>query len=198
MSVPVYSDADFASALTGLLPTGRAWPRDVDSVQVRTTACLAPMYTRNAAAAIGLLVSAFPSTATDLIPEWQETLGLPDPCAGEAATIAQQRQQIVARLTDGGGQSSTYFVQLAKALGYAITVTNDAPFRCGQSRAGQHVGGEEWFFVWAVHAPEFTVNPFLAGHSTAGESLGSFGNAVLVCEFESRQPAHSVLQFVFQ
>lgn len=198
MTVPVYSDADFASALTGLLPRGRVWPRDSDSVLARTVECFAPMYTRNAAAAIDLLASAFPSTATDLIPEWQETLGLPDPCAGEAATLVQQRQQIVARLTDSGGQSAPYFIQFAKALGYDVTVTNDAPFRCGQSRAGHHVGAEEWFYVWAVHAPEFTINPFLAGHSTAGDSLGSFGNAVLVCEIESRQPAHAVLQFIFE
>lgn len=198
MTIPNYSSADFTSALSGLLPRGRVWPRDPESVLMRTVACLAPMYERNCAAAVDLLVTAFPATATDLIPEWQETLGLPDPCAGVAPTIQQQRQQIVARLTDSGGQSAPYFIQLAKALGYTITVTNDAPFRAGQSRAGQHVGGEEWFFVWTVHAPEFTVNPFLAGHSTAGEALGTFGNAVLVCELQTRSPAHTVLNFQFQ
>jgi len=198
MTIPVYSSDDFTAALSGLLPPGRAWPRDPDSVLMQTVACLSPMYARNSAAAVNLLSNAFPATAIDLIPEWQETLGLPDPCAGIAPTIAQQRQQIVARLTDGGGQSAPYFIQLAKALGYTVTVTNDAPFRCGQSRAGQHLGGIEWFYVWVVHAPAFTVNPFLAGQSTAGEALGVFGNAVLVCELESRSPAQSVLNFKFQ
>lgn len=198
MTIPAYSAADFTEALTGLLPRGRVWPRDSDAVLVRTMACLAPMYERSCVAAVGLLASAFPATTTDLIPEWQETLGLPDPCAGITPTIAQQRQQIVARLTDSGGQSAPYYIQFAKALGYDITITNDAPFRCGQSHAGQHVGGEEWFFVWIVDAPEFTINPFLAGHSTAGEALGSFGNAVLVCEIQARSPAHSILHFHFQ
>jgi uncharacterized protein YmfQ (DUF2313 family) len=198
MTIPAYSAADFTAALTGLLPRGRVWPRDSDAVVVRAMACLAPMYERNCAAAVDLLASAFPATATDLIPEWQETLGLPDPCAGVAPTIAQQRQQIVARLTDSGGQSTPYFIQLAKALGYVVTITNDAPFRAGQSRAGQHTGGVEWFFVWTAHAPEFTVNPFLAGHSTAGEPLGTFGNAVLVCELAARAPAHAILNFQFQ
>lgn len=197
MTVPVYSDADFTSALTGLLPRGRVWPRDPDSVQWRSVACLAPMYTRSAAAAAGLLVSAFPATATDLIPEWQETLGLPDPCAGESPSVIQQRKQIVARLTDSGGQSASYFVSLAAALGYSVFVTNDAPFRCGQSRAGQHVGGNEWFFVWAVHAPSVTTISFLAGQSTAGEPLVTFGNAVLECETKARKPAHSFLQFIY-
>jgi len=155
------------------------------------------MYERGSAAAINLLSSAFPATATDLITEWQETLGLPDPCAGEAATITQQRQQIVARLTDSGGQSAPYFVQLAAALGYTVTVTNDAPFRCGQSRAGHHVGDQNWFFAWAVHAPAFTTIRFVAGQSTAGEPLVTFGNAVLECELSARQPAQTVLKFLY-
>ncbi|UPG86864.1 DUF2313 domain-containing protein [Luteibacter aegosomatis] len=198
MTIPSYTADDFATALTGLLPRGRVWTRDPESVLVRTLSTLAPSFARSSLAAQELLSSAFPSTATDLIPEWQETLGLPDPCAGISPTIAQQRQQIVARLTDSGGQSASYFIRLAKALGYAITVTNDAPFRAGQSRAGHHVGGVEWFFVWTVTAPEFTVNPFLAGHSTAGEALGTFGNAVLVCELNARSPAHTILNFKFQ
>lgn len=197
MTIPVYSSADFTSALTGLLPRGRAWPRDPDSVMVEAVACLAPTYARGSAAAINLLAAAFPLTASDLIPEWQETLGLPDPCAGQAATIAQQRQQIVARLTDSGGQSGPYFVQLALALGYTVTVTNDAPFRCGQSRAGAHVGNQDWFFAWAVHAPAFTTIPFLAGQSTAGEPLVTFGNAVLECELLARVPAQSILKFLY-
>lgn len=197
MTIPSYSSDDFTAALSGLLPRGRVWPRDPDCVQMRTIACLAPAYQRSAAAAVALLSSAFPATATDLIPEWQETLGLPDPCAGEAATIIQQRQQIVARLTDSGGQSAAYFVQLAKALGYTVSVTNDAPFRCGQSRAGHHVGGLEWFFVWAIHAPAVTSIYFLAGQSTAGEPLVTFGNAVLECETSSRKPAHTFLQFIY-
>lgn len=164
---------------------------------MQTVACFAPMYARGSAAAINLLKAAFPSTASDLIPEWQETLGLPDPCAGEAATLAQQRQQIVARLTDSGGQSSAYFIRLAGALGYTVTVTNDAPFRCGQSRAGSHVGNQDWFFAWAIHAPAFTTVPFLAGESTAGEPLVSFGNAVLECELSTRAPAQSILKFLY-
>lgn len=198
MTIPSYSTADFTSALTGLLPRGRVWPRDTDSVLVQVVACLSPAYVRSSSAAIDLISAAFPATATDLIPEWQETLGLPDPCAGVAPTLVQQRQQIVARLTDSGGQSAPYFIRLAKSLGYVVTVTNDAPFRCGQSRAGAHVGTAEWFFNWDVHAPSVTIQPFLAGQSTSGEPLQSFGNAVLECELSSRIPAHSILRFIYE
>ena len=197
MTSHVYSNDDFHVALQSLMPRGRAWSKDPGSIQDKTVSCFAPSYARNSQAALDLIANAFPATAVDLIPEWQETLGLPDPCAGITPTLLQQRQQIVARLTNSGGQSAPYFIGLAAALGYTITINNDAPFRCGQSRAGDHVGASDWFFVWTVNAPLVTNQPFLAGQSTAGEPLGSNGNAVLECELSETAPAHSVLQFHF-
>ncbi|MCP1376054.1 YmfQ family protein [Dyella lutea] len=197
MSAPVFSVDDFHGALRALMPRGRVWNKDPDSVQDRTIGCFAPSYQRNSLAALNLVADAFPATALDLVPEWQATLGLPDPCAGNAPTLIQQRQQIVARLTDSGGQSAPYFIGLAAQLGYTVTITNDAPFRCGQSRCGQHLGDQDWFFFWTVTAPSYTTTPFLAGQSTAGDPLGSTGNAVLQCELQERQPAHTILQFSY-
>lgn len=198
MTSPIYSIADFHAALQSLLPVGRAWSKDPGSVQDQTVACFAPAFARNSAAALNLLAAAFPATALDLIPEWQESLGLPDPCAGVAPTLAQKRSQIVARLTDSGGQSAPYFIELAAHLGYAIAINNDAPFRCGQSSCGDHLGNQDWFFVWTVTAPVNTDLPFLAGQSTAGAPLGSNNNTVLECELQERQPAHSILKFIFE
>ncbi|PMQ04152.1 hypothetical protein DyAD56_15805 [Dyella sp. AD56] len=195
MTATVYSPSDFQGAMWALMPRGRAWSREPGSVQDQTIACFAPSYARNTQAAINLLADAFPSTALDLIPEWQETLGLPDPCAGPAPTLIQQRLQIVARLTATGGQSVPYFIGFAAALGYQVTITQYAPFRCGQSRAGQQLGGTDWFFTWAINAPLNTITKFLAGQATAGEALGSWGNAVLQCELQAAAPAHTVLQF---
>lgn len=196
--IPSFSISDIQQALLNLLPPGRVWPKEPDSMQSQVCGALAPTFERNAADAVNLIADAFPATAIDLIPEWQLSLGLPDPCAGAAPTLVQQRQQIVARLTDSGGQSAPYFIHLASLLGYTITITNDAPFRCGQSSCGQHLGGNDWFFLWTVHAPEFTTEPFLVGQSAAGDPLGSTGNAVLQCELQERQPAHTVLQFSFE
>ena len=179
------------------MPRGRVWNKDPSSIIDRTVACYAPAYARTAAAAVNLIADAFPATVVDLLTEWQATLGLPDPCAGPSPTLVQARRQIVARLTNNGGQSMAYFIAQAHALGYTITINNDAPFRCGQSRAGHHVGNSDWFFVWTVNAPAFTTQPFLSGQSTAGDPLGSTGNAVLQCELQESQPAHTILQFHF-
>jgi uncharacterized protein YmfQ (DUF2313 family) len=166
-------------------------------VQDQVLAAFAPSFQRASTAALDLIADAFPETTVDFIPEWQAALGLPDPCAGPAPTIVQQRQQIVARLTDSGGQSRSYFISLAQRLGYTISISNDAPFRCGQSACGQHLGTQDWFFNWIVSAPLYTINPFLAGQSTAGDPLSTNGNGVLICEIQERQPAHTVLNFNF-
>lgn len=197
MSVPAYAVTDFQSAHLNLLPRGRVWPKDMASVQAQTLRALSGTPQRVAESAVDLIADSFPSTVIDMLTEWQLALGLPDPCAGPSPTIVQARQQIVARLTDSGGQSAAYFINLAAQLGYTITINNLAPFRCGQSSCGQSLGDNDWMFVWQVNAPEFTVQPFLCGQSTAGDPLGSTGNAVLECEFQERQPAHSVLQFNF-
>jgi uncharacterized protein YmfQ (DUF2313 family) len=195
MSSPSFSSADFQAALWALLPRGRVWLRDPGSVQDQVLASFAPTFARNSQAALDLLVDAFPATALDLIPEWEATLGLPDPCTGEAPTLQQRRAQIVARLVNPGGQSIPYYIALAASLGYTVTITEYAPFRAGQSQAGEQVGNTDWFFTWAINAPEETLIYFRAGNSSAGDSLAVWNNAVLECELRAAAPAHTVLQF---
>jgi uncharacterized protein YmfQ (DUF2313 family) len=142
-----------------------------------------------------LLVDAFPGTTYELLPEWELTLGLPDPCAGEAPSVQVRRQQVAARLSSAGGQSAAYYIGFAQRLGYGITVTNYAPFRCGQSTAGQQLGNQDWFFTWSINAVLNTVVRFAAGQSAAGDPLASWGNQVLECEMSAAAPAHTILQF---
>lgn len=155
----------------------------------------APTFQRNSARAANLITDAFPSTTVELLTEWEETLGLPDPCAGESPTLAQRRAQVVARLTDNGGASVPYFIAFAAALGYDITITEFAPSRAGIMRAGDAVRGDGWAYVWLISAPGYTPVMFRAGQSEAGEALLTWGNAVLRCEIAARQPAHTIVQF---
>lgn len=195
MTKPTFTSADFTAALLGLLPRGRVWQRDPSTVQAQAVSCFAPTFQRLSDSAVNLLAGAFPSTAQDLLPEWESTLGLPDPCAGPSPTIQARRNQVVARLANSGGQSIAFFTAFAAGLGYDITITQFAPFRAGQSSCGQQLGNEDWFFTWAVNALTDTAIRFRAGQSTAGEPLGSWGNLVLECELGASAPAHTILQF---
>ncbi|WP_443024481.1 putative phage tail protein [Sphingomonas sp. Ant H11] len=77
------------------------------------------------AAANSILAGSLPgSSLSGFIPEWEATLGLPDPCAGDAPTVQQRCDQIRARFVGGGGQSRQHYLDMAKTLGFTITITN--------------------------------------------------------------------------
>jgi uncharacterized protein YmfQ (DUF2313 family) len=181
MSAPLYSAADYLSALQKLMPRGRVWPRDAEAIQTKTLAGLTAVYERNNQRANQLLVDAFPSTTTELIAEWESTLGLPDPCAGPAPTLQQRRAQVVATFANPGGQSIAYYIAYAKLLGYDITITQFPPDQ----------------FKWQINASLNTVKYFRTGISAAGESLASWGNDVLECEMNRIKPAHTTLIFSY-
>lgn len=197
MSAPQYSAADYLAALQALMPRGRAWPRDADAVQTQVLSGLAPSYTRQNARANQLLVDAFPTTTIELLPEWEETLGLPDPCAGVSPTVYARRAQVVARIKSQGGQSAAYFIALAASLGYVVTITQFAPPRVGQARVGQPLNGSAWAHAWQINAALNTIVRSRVGTSTVGEPLAYWSNAVLECELREVMPAHTVLIFLY-
>ncbi|EFH09379.1 YmfQ family protein [Pseudoroseomonas cervicalis] len=193
------SAADYRAALLALLPRGVIWRRDAGSDQGRVASGLATGVARLHARALAVLADAFPATALELLPDWEETLGLPDQCStGDGAgSLQQRRAQVVARLTAQGGQSVPYFIGVAAALGYQITIEEFAPARAGSLRAGQPLCGEAWANAWRVRAPQTTVVRFRAGQSQAGDALATWGNASLECTLRQLVPAHTVVLFSY-
>ncbi len=197
MPVPSYTDADFLAAMQSLLPTGPVWPREPDSVQAQTLAALAPTYTRQAARATNLLSDAFPVRPIELLPEWESTLGLPDPCAGAAPTQQQQQQQVAARFVASGGQTSAYFVKVAATLGFPIGITCYTPSVFGMS-FGAPFGGDAWAHAWQITAPATVVEPFAFGRNAFGDAFATVEpSAVLQCEMQRIAPAHTTVFFSF-
>lgn len=197
MSAPQYSAADYLAALQSLMPRGKVWPRDGAATLTKVLAGLTPVYERQNARANQLLVDAFPASTLELLPEWEETLGLPDPCAGVSPSVAQRRAQVVARLIAVGGQSAPYYIAYALALGYVITIKNFVPARAGILRAGDPLNGPAWAHAWQVNAPLNTVRRMQAGTGRAGDALATWGNAVLECALREVMPAHTVLIFSY-
>jgi len=191
----MFSADDFRKAILQLMPHGPVWSRRSDALTGLLAQAWGATFARNSARASNLLVDAFPSTTIELLSEWEQTLGLPDPCAGDAATIVQRRSQVIARLTDRGGSSIAYFTAFAQTLGYDISVTEYAPSRCGVFRCGSAIQNEDWAYCWLVLHPGFTPVNFRSGLSASGEALMSWSNGPLVCEFEARNPSHLTLRF---
>lgn len=197
MPVIAPSEADLLAGLQRLMPMGRIWPREPDAVQTQVLATWVPAYARLYARDNHLLVDSFPATAVELLPEWEATLGLPDPCAGPAPTIVQRQAQVVARLTARGGQSVPYFTAYAAQLGFPVTITEFVPARYGRPNYGKPRYGRDWAHVWRVTAPAVAVTPARYGAHRAGEPYASWGSKVLECELGEIKPAHTILQFAY-
>ncbi|MDA8092358.1 MAG: YmfQ family protein [Betaproteobacteria bacterium] len=194
MAAPAYSQDDYRSALQALLPRGRVWPRNANSVQTSTLAGFAASFARSNGAAIDLLMDAFPSSTVNLLAEWESTVGLPDTCAGLQPTIQARRTQMLSRLTSLGGQSIAYFTALAAALGYSITVTQFAPSRFGRP-FGAQFGGVAWAYAWQVNAASYVIQKFRFGADVLGEPFAAWGSTVMQCELQAAAPAHTTLNF---
>lgn len=191
---PSYTIEDLTAGFQNLLPTGPVWPRDPDAVQSQVATALMNTPLRLTARAANLLQDAFPVEPVELLPEWELTLGLPDPCAGASPSLQIRQQQVAARFVAGGGQSVAYFVNLAATLGYTITITQFTPYRVGMP-VGQPISGPAWAFVWQVNAPQFSIHYFEVGRDSVGEALASWDNTVLQCEIQKYAPAHTTVLF---
>jgi uncharacterized protein YmfQ (DUF2313 family) len=196
--MPLYNlqSTDFAALLTKLQPTGDAWPTDADSVLQQSLAALAEPFSYVNARANNLVTDAFPSSTVELLPEWEASLGLPDSCTPLGATIQQRQRAVVAKLVGRGGQSVPYFISVAAALGYTITITQFTAFTFGMP-FGLPLAGLPWSFTWQVNAASITIQHFLFGHDAFGQPFETFGNNVLICELTKIAPAHTTLIFSF-
>jgi uncharacterized protein YmfQ (DUF2313 family) len=191
MSASSRTPADFAALYLRLSPVGLAWPTESDAVQPQVGAVAAATFARLDGRASDLLVDAFPSSTVELLPDWESSLGLPDPCSGPDALISERQAHVVARLTAGGGLSAAFFVGYAATLGYTITITQFAPSRFGRT-FGMPFGGPAWAYAWQVNAPGNIVTPLTFG-GAFGSPFSTYGNAVLQCELLRLKPAHTTL-----
>jgi len=197
MSAPEYSAADYLQALWNLMPRGRVWSRDQDSVQNLTLSGLAETFARMNSRANALIPDAFPQTTYELLPEWEETLGIPDECAPLGTTIQARQKAVLAKFIGTGGQSAGYYIDYAASLGFTITIKQYTPFRVGQQKMGDQLGGEEWAFHWDIACPAFTTTYFRTGDSAMGEALASWSNSPLICTMDKIKPAHTTLSFIY-
>lgn len=191
MSLPSYSANQFLEQFKRTGPRGRAWPRSIGTVLHRALSGFMPSAQRFSSAAAGIVQDTFPATTRSVLPEWESTLGLPDPCAGENPTFEARQAQVAARLSDRGGSSIRYFVNFAKSLGYDITITQFVPARFGQAKFGTPYYGRQWAFIWQVNCPALPIYTAQFGAARFGDPYRTWGGQVLICELGSRAPAHT-------
>jgi uncharacterized protein YmfQ (DUF2313 family) len=212
-SAPSYTVEQITQQFQALLPTGSVWPRDSEAVMTqvfsalmntpqRLTADSATINGDTVGGAAGLIQDAFPVAPVYLLPEWEATLGLPDPCAGPEPTLTLRQQAVAARFVATGGQSVPYMVNIAAQYGYTITITEfGPPYHFGQT-FGKPITGTLWAFAWQVNIEKASPTVYFPfGDATNGLFGDPFasgnGDPVLRCELQRVSPAHTTLFFVY-
>ncbi len=193
---PAFGTTDFQQALRRLAPRGKIWRSDPLSVFMETLAALAPTYTRSTAAAAQVLVDGNPETTVNLVDEWEFSLGLPDPCTVMSPSMEQRQAAIAAKWGARGSLRPAYFIALAAALGFTITITEFTPFTVDDA-VDLPMLGPQWSYIWQVNAPEVVTFYFSVDLSSVDDPLESYDAGELVCRITRDAPAETMVLFVF-
>ena len=181
----------YASALFKLFPQGYAVPEYADDSNLKTLfetighSLLAADYEADV-----ILDNLFPDNAGIFLNDWERVLGLPLPGL-ESLTTTQRLGLIKTWLNIGELSNAAFFVDIAAAVGYTITVTEFTP----ASPPPAPAVATDACLYFQINAPAQTEQYFIAGVSRAGDVLVDYGNDALEYIIKFFKPAHAVVIF---
>lgn len=181
--------------LRGLLPSGPAWdPELVPEIELVLQG-VALEFSRLEGRAVDLLNETDPSGVSELVPDWEAVMGLPDACLGPNPAFEDRRLAVRRRLFEVGGQTPAYFIEIAVSQGYPnATITEHRAPRMGRSRFGSaHFGTWGAQFMWTLNTGGRQRLGRRFGVSYWGERFGANPGNALECLIRRPAPAHTVV-----
>jgi uncharacterized protein YmfQ (DUF2313 family) len=186
----------YRQQLSGLLPSGPAWDPELVPEIALVLAGVSQEFARLDARAVDLLNEMDPADVSELVPDWEAIMGLPDPCLGLNPAFEDRRLAVRRRLVEVGGQSISYFIDIAVSQGYPdATITEHRAPRMGRSRFGlARFGTWEAQFMWTLNTGGRQRQGRRFGASYWGERFGVNPGNPLECQIRRASPAHTVVQ----
>lgn len=170
----------YAQQLAALLPVGSLWASlRASSLFQGLLLGLAEGLARFHAAVEAFVREADPRTSSELLPDWESTTGLPDGCVPGGGSTEQRRAAVVARLVATGGASEAYFIGLAAAYGYEISLSYPA------------------LHTWRAETATDVAVVNMSCNGDCNDPLQSYGNEQLECLLNRAKPAHTVLEIAY-
>ncbi|WP_416739099.1 YmfQ family protein [Pseudomonas sp. NFX71] len=187
---------EYRLQLQGLLPSGPAWDPDLVPEVSRVLGGVAVEFARLDARAVDLLNEMDPAGVSELVPDWESIMGLPDDCLGSNPAFEDRRLAVRRRLVEVGGQSRSYFIEIAVSQGYPnATITEHRAPRMGRSRFGlARFGTWNAQFMWTLNTGGRQRQGRRFGVSYWGERFGVNPGNALECLIRRPAPAHTVVQ----
>lgn len=191
------TEAEQAALLDALSPPGSALPSDRDSNWQRLLAAFAASVRRAHLAVLSLRAELDPRAASVLLADWERLVGLPDTCDPGQGSIEERRAAVVTRLTNQGGQSHAYFIQLAERLGFPSAEIVEYTPHTVDASVDHPLYDDDWAHAWKLRAPTPDVNQINVD-SNVDESLGDISpTSRLECYINRLKPAHTVALFEY-
>ncbi|MEE4101520.1 YmfQ family protein [Pseudomonas viridiflava] len=184
----------YAEQLQALLPPGPVWdPERVPEVQ-QLIAGLSHEFARIDGRAFDLLNEMDPASVSELVPDWERVMNLPDPCLGLKPLFEDRRLSVRQRLVAVGGQNAAFYVGIAVSQGYPdASVTEFRTPRMGRSRFGQaHFGTWNAQFMWTLNTGGRQRLGRRFGASYWGERFGVNPGTAIECLIRRAAPAHGI------
>lgn len=181
--------------LRGLLPAGPAWdPELVPEIDLVLQG-VAVEFARLEGRAVDLLNEMDPAGVSELVPDWEAVMGLPDACLGPNPAFEDRRLAVRRRLVEVGSQSRAYFLDIAVSQGYPNpSITEHRAPRMGRSRFGAaHFGTWNAQFMWTLNTGSRQKQGRRFGVSYWGERFGTNPGNALECLIRRSAPAHTVM-----
>ncbi|AZL74517.1 YmfQ family protein [Pseudomonas oryziphila] len=189
------SSAQYKQQLRALLPLGPAWdPELVPEVDLVLEG-VSQEFARIEARAVAALNEMDASGVSELVPDWEAIMNLPDQCLGNNPSFEDRRLAVQQRLTAVGGQDVAYLISLAVGQGYPnATITEHRAPRWGRSRFGTaRFGTWKAQFLWTLHTGGRHRVGRRFGVSYWGERFGMNPGNALECVIRRAAPAHTVV-----
>jgi uncharacterized protein YmfQ (DUF2313 family) len=188
--------AEWFEATADLLPEGLAWPRDPASNLGRLLGWVAEERERRHDRALNLLeVEVVPTTSQELLPDWEQALGLPDPCKPLPGTLGARWAAIADVFFADHPPTPENMVTWAAQAGWNVTIREQRDFVAGVSVAEDVIGESD--FVWVVTILDQVIEFFRAEQASAEDLLFTFPDiSTLQCVLRRAAPAHTQVLFV--
>jgi uncharacterized protein YmfQ (DUF2313 family) len=184
----------YQQQLVSLLPSGPAWDLEALPQLGQVLDGIAIELARIDARAWALQNEMDPATVSELVPDWERVMNLPDPCLGLKPLFEDRRLSVRQRLVAVGGQNAAFYVGIAVSQGYPdASVTEFRTPRMGRSRFGQaHFGTWNAQFMWTLNTGGRQRLGRRFGASYWGERFGVNPGTAIECLIRRAAPAHGI------
>jgi uncharacterized protein YmfQ (DUF2313 family) len=137
---------EYRQVLRQLMPRGRIWSKDPDSVISQLLYGLAEELARFDERVDNFQTELTTTTSSELLTDYEEEFGITDP----SCVTSEREEAIHSKLIARGRQDKTYYDDIALAMGYGVTITEFTPFWVNIGTAIQAVADIKIMFRFLV------------------------------------------------